>query len=218
MPHHQEDDAFVQLKRERADFEEERKSLRQQSEQQWQKLTSVEGELQRFKAEAEVQRAELTRLNTARADGIEAMRKEREAWRTREADLQQEIADLSTQFDGAKREGELSSLKLESEQRDAVSQLRLQIDRLEAEANGRAEQLKEVQLARERLEADKAASRQREEALRQQIVLETRQYQEELEDLRSREAELMHMLNEVQDSIITASSAPPTTRGFDGSS
>lgn len=202
-----------ELKRERGNFDEERRSLRQQSEQQWQKLSTVEGELQRFKAEAEVQRAELARLNAARAEDADALRRERETWRAREAELQQEIAELSKQFDEAQREAEVQSLRAESEQREALSQLRLQLERLEAEAATRAEQLSQAQQAQSQLSAEKAAAKQREDALKQQIVLESRQYQEELEELKQREAELMHMLNEVQDSIITASGAPPGAPG-----
>jgi len=198
-----------ELKRERADFDEERRTLRQQSEQQWQKLTVLEGELQRFKAETEVQRAELARLNASRAEDADAMRKARDAWRVREAELQQEISDLNRQFDEAQREAEVHALKTQSEQRDNVSQLRLQIERLEAEAAARAEQLHQAQQAQARLGEEKAAAKQREEALRQQIVLESRQYQEELEEAKAREAELMHMLNEVQDSIITTSATTP---------
>lgn len=195
-----------ELRRERAEFDEERRALRQQSDQQWQKLTIVEGELQRFKAEAEVKRQELARLNSSRVEDAENMRKERESCRQRETELQQEIADLSREYDEAKRDAELHLLRTESEQRDSIQQLRSQIERLEVDAKGRADQLEQAQKAKANLEQEKQAAKQREESLRQQLVLETRQFQEELEEARHREAELMHMLNEVQDSIIVASS------------
>mmetsp|Transcript_102480 Transcript_102480/g.298931 ORF Transcript_102480/g.298931 Transcript_102480/m.298931 type:complete len:783 (-) Transcript_102480:221-2569(-) len=202
-------DRQEELKRERSTFEDERRSLRTQSDQQWQKLSTVEGELQRFKAEADVQRAELARLNSARAGDAETLRKEREAFRAREAEYQQEIAELSRQLDEAQREAEVQALRAECEQRETLAQLRLQVERLEAEAATRAEQLGQAQQAQAQLTAEKVAAKQREEALKQQVILESRQYQEELEELKSREAELMHMLNEVQDSIITASATQP---------
>jgi len=200
-------DRQEELKRERTDFDEERRALRQQSDQQWQKLTVVEGELQRFKAEAEVKRQELARLNSSRVEDAENMRKERESCRQRETELQQEIADLSREYDEAKRDAELHLLRTESEQRDSIQQLKSQIERLEVEAKGRAEQLEQAQKSKAHLEKEKQAAKQREEGLRQQLVLETRQFQEELEEARHREAELMHMLNEVQDSIIVASAS-----------
>jgi len=206
-------DRQEELKRERSSFDEERRNLRQQSEQQWQKLSTVEGELQRCKAEADVQRGELARLNAARAEDADALRRERETWRSREAELQQEIAELGKQYDEAQREAEVQALKTDSEQRETLSQLRLQIERLEAEAATRAEQLSQAQQAQTQLAAEKAAAKQREEALKQQIALESRRYQEELQELKAREGELMHMLNEVQDSIITASAAPPAHPG-----
>jgi len=206
-----------ELRRERADFDEERKSLRTQSEHQWAKLTSVEGELQRFKAEAEVQRQELARLSTTRTEEAEGLRKEREAWRTREAELQKELSSLRALVDEARREAEMQALRLEGEQREDVAQLRQKVEKLEGEAAMRTEQLSAAQHAQEKLEVERMAAQQREAALRHKSAMDLRHAQEELEQAQERERELMTMLNEVQDSIITASSAPAGTGAASGS-
>mmetsp|Transcript_68668 Transcript_68668/g.147122 ORF Transcript_68668/g.147122 Transcript_68668/m.147122 type:complete len:439 (-) Transcript_68668:111-1427(-) len=197
-----------ELRRERSDVDEERKVLRLQGEQQWQRLTAVERELQKFKSEAEVQRTELARLSNVRTQEAETMRQEREAGRAREAELHREAVDLDRSLDEARREAEVQALRVEGEQREAVSQLRLQIERLEGEAAARVEQLQQARQRRSQLEAECVASQQREEQLRQQAALELRRAQEELEEATQRERELMHMLNEVQDSIIVSNTGP----------
>lgn len=196
-----------ELRKERASFEEERRSLRRQAEDQWQKLSSSESELHQLKAEYEMQKMEIARLNSSRTEDGDAIRKEREVWRERETTLQRNVAELRASLDEAKRQAEVEALKAESRHRDAVAELRLQLERLEAESTSRADQLNQATQLRERLEAERAIAQQREEEARQESVQELQDCQRELEEARAREHELMSMLNEVQDSIITVSGA-----------
>ncbi|OLP94644.1 hypothetical protein AK812_SmicGene23321 [Symbiodinium microadriaticum] len=83
-----------------------------------------------------------------------------------------------------------------------IRQLKLQIERLEAEASSRSQQLSEAKEAVANLEADRAIAQQREDQLRQQAAAEIKRWQVELETSRAAEAELMKMLDEVQDGII----------------
>merc|ERR1719215_195700 len=167
---------------------------------------SAENELQRCKAEADVQKSELARLVAARTESDDSARKEKEVWRTKESELQQQLVTARAQLDEAKREAEVQALRSGSEQREAAAQLRLQVERLEAEAASKAEQLEQAQLSCKNLEAEKAAALQREEGLKQQSAAELRQYQDEIEDARAREGELMAMLNDIQNSIIASGS------------
>lgn len=199
-----------ELRREREAIEEERRQLRERGEQQWQSLITVETELQRCKAEGEVQRAELARLNAARAEDDEALRREREAWRKREAELVREIAGMKSEAEESRRETQLQALRSDSEQREAADRLRLQVERLESEAASRAEQLELSRQACARLEAEKIAALQREQALRQQAAIELQHAQDDVEEAKAREIELMHMLHEVQESIIIANSGQHT--------
>lgn len=196
------------LRKERSNFEDERKNLRQQSEQQWQKLTSLEGDTQKFKAEAEGQRAELTRLNSLSSEETELARIEREAWRVREAELQGEVSGLQHTIEESRRESEVQALRVEAERREACAQLRLQIDRLEVEANAMNEQLSSARRIRARLEAEREGVKHREETLRQQGAFELKQCQDELDEVMQREKELMQMLHEIQEGIISASGPP----------
>jgi len=203
-----------ELRKERIDLDEERKGLRHQGEQQWQRMTVVEAELQKFKSGAEVGSVELNRLNAARAEDNENSRQEREHWRARDVEMNSEIRNLQRQLDEAKKDHEVQELKAESERREAVGKLKMKLERLQGEASSRADQLNESQKQVASLEAERAMAQQREDAMRHQANLEIKRRQEELEDARAREAELMQMLHEVQDSIIVASGtgdlSPPT--------
>mmetsp|Transcript_30325 Transcript_30325/g.66360 ORF Transcript_30325/g.66360 Transcript_30325/m.66360 type:complete len:786 (+) Transcript_30325:91-2448(+) len=195
-----------EVKKERADFDEERRSLRQQGEQQWQRLSKAEGELQKYRAEAEVQRNELARLNDLRTEDTETIRREREAWRLREAELQREIVDLQRQLDERKRDADLKGLRAEAERQQTEGSLRLQLEKLEAEVSTRADQLVAAQKTQALLQEEKEAMLEREKTAKEQFDEEMKKCKEELEEAARREQELMVMLNEVQDSIITASS------------
>jgi len=196
------------LRKDRANFDEERKALRQQSEQQWQKLSSVEGDTQKFKAEAEVQRAEIARLHAVRAEEIEQMAAERDGWRSQEAEHQRQISDLHRRLQEARREAELHTLREESERRETSAQLRLQIERLEAESSSQAEQLSNARRVGAQLEADLEDAKQCQEALRTQGAFDLKQCKDELDEATGREEELMHMLHEIQEGIISASGPP----------
>jgi len=197
-----------ELRNERGNFDEERKSLRQQSDQQWQKLRSGEGDAQKYKAEVEVQRAELGRLNAGRAEDAEQARIEHEARRAREAELQQEIGQLHRKLEEAKRKAEVRAIRAETERREACTQLRSQIERLEVEGAAQAEPLSSARKLQAQLEAECEEAKQRVELLRQQGAFELKQCQDELEEATGREEELMRMLDEVQEGIISASESP----------
>merc|ERR1712079_805463 len=82
-----------EFQKERAEFDDERRTLRLQTEQQWQKFSTAEGETQKSRAETELHRTELARMAAQRAEEMDAMKKEREAWSLREAELQRELLD-----------------------------------------------------------------------------------------------------------------------------
>lgn len=197
-----------ELRQERADFEEERRGLRQQSEQLWQKLAAAEGELQKFKAEAEVQRNELKRLTTTRAEDADVFRKERENWRAREIELQKEISDVHRSLDDFKRNSELEAMKCEARRRETIQDLTNQISRMKTEASTRAELLSQSHQRVVDLEAAKVDMSHRMDTDRKQAALEIKRFEDELEEARHKEAELMHMLNEVQDSILVSNRGP----------
>jgi len=187
-----------ELLRERSALDDERRDLRQQSEQQWQKVIGMEQDLQRHKAEADALRAEVARLIAADADQEKLLREERVAARLREEELQQELLRLRAMGDEVRRDFEVKALRAETEHKDALRGLRLQVEHLEDEAISKESQLAQTRQSCARLEAEKAAAQQREQATRQHLLAE----QDELSAARDREAELLSMLEDLQASII----------------
>ncbi|CAJ1409515.1 unnamed protein product [Effrenium voratum] len=192
-----------ELSKERAEFNEERKTLRQQGEQQWQRLAKVEADLSQFRSEAEAQRKEIERLNTAREEEGKTIRAEREAWRARERDMQAEVSDLQKKLDDIRKESEIQAFKVSKDHDDNVSKLKAQIEKLEVEAKAREDKLTEAQKNVANLEEERTMALHREEAIRQSSSAEIRKWQEELEQTKQSEQELMRMLEEV-DGIIAS--------------
>lgn len=194
-----------ELRNERADFDDERKNLRTKSEQQWQRLSSVEADLSKLRADAVAQRSESDRLNSTRAEDAENARKERENSRAREEQMMGQLRELQTKLEENKRAAEVRSLKFQSQHQTETSSLKVEIERLEAGAKGRAEQLSEAQRAVASLEAEHAMAQHRQDALKQQAALDISKWQLELEEAKIREQELMNMLSEVHEGIMVAS-------------
>lgn len=189
-------------RKERSNFDEERRGLRLQAEEQLQQNSVAEAEVHQLKAEAELQKEEIARIGATQTKDAETLRQEREVWRDREAALQRNISELRDGLDLAKKQDEYQSLKATHEQDEVAAPLRLKIEDLEAQLTSNTEKLKDAQRERHRLESEREAAQASEEALREMGVVELKQYQEDLEEARVREQELMHMLNEVQNSIM----------------
>eukprot|EP00929_Paragymnodinium_shiwhaense_P003183 TRINITY_DN10360_c0_g1_i1.p1 TRINITY_DN10360_c0_g1~~TRINITY_DN10360_c0_g1_i1.p1 ORF type:complete len:823 (-),score=252.97 TRINITY_DN10360_c0_g1_i1:368-2836(-) len=219
-----------ELQSDRNNFEDERKNMRTEKDQQWERLTTAESNLFKARADAEVQRAEVARLQAARAEeednfrrekarwkdeqntDQEAFRREREMWREEKSQLEKEVSQLRHGSESAKRDSEVRVLQVEKQQQEETSKLSARIARLEAEAQVLSEKLVAAQDARERLEAerDQALSRQEEIRIRssEEVRRVREQWNQELGEMHQREAELMHMLQEVQESIITSGGQP----------
>jgi len=171
----------AELKRENVDGQEEKKDLKVQAEQLWQKLSVNESDLLRVKAEAEMQRAEVARLQDERDD-----------LRERESGGQRQALQLQRELEEARREAQLMEVRRQSEQREMQS-LQMQV-----------QQLDKLRAQVEKLEEDRDACRHREEDMKEQFAEELHAYQVEVDEAKQREQELMHLLNEVQESIMVA--------------
>lgn len=192
-------------RQERTGMEEERRGLQRQGEEQWQNLAAVEGQLHRQKAEVEVQKSEVSRLTAACGADRDAVRKEGEALRAREADLKREVEQLKKQLQDKSVEDEAKVKHLEDERLQQANALQAKVKQLEAEAAQHASQALAAERARAALEAEKQAILKRREELHLASEEELRHSQEALEEAQKREQELMAMLVEVQSSIMNAS-------------
>jgi len=194
--------------------EEERRQQRQKSEEQWQRLVTTEGEVQRWRAEVEIQKAELQKLTSQRTEDDEAWRREREERNRREAALQKEMHELRMGIEEARRGAEVQAMRVDSEHQKVIGQLTHKKERLESDVAATDEKLSLVRRDHQRLEDEQADALEQEEESRRQLPFDMMRLQEDLEEAQLREAELIQMLGEMQDSIIQASAAPaPASTG-----
>lgn len=115
-------------------------------------------------------------------EDADVSRRERQEWRAREEDLQRQVSEVQQQNETMKRE-----LDVFREQAGLCEEKNVQLERLRAQ-----------------LEAERHIALEREEnhiADRKRLQAE---FEKDREEAAAREAELMFMLHEVQDSIITA--------------
>jgi len=206
-----------ELHKDRTKFEDEANDLRKHSEQNWQKLMTAEMELQRFKTEAAMQTGELSRIATKHKEQDEAASEERASCLAREEEMLQEKAKLQAQLEEVKSQAELRALHSNTEQQEAVTELRHQVERLQADVSSRAQQLAEAQAIGSSLAEETEVALQREEAFRQDYVLQIRQIHEEIERSRNTEAELMEMLSGIQTSVMRAPAAAQAVAMHKGS-
>mmetsp|Transcript_160377 Transcript_160377/g.514691 ORF Transcript_160377/g.514691 Transcript_160377/m.514691 type:complete len:317 (+) Transcript_160377:1542-2492(+) len=194
--------------------EEERRQQRQKSEEQWQRLVTTEGEVQRWRAEVEIQKAELQKLTSQRTEDDEAWRREGEERNRREAALQKEMHELRMGIEEARRGAEVQAMRVDSEHQKVIGQLTHKKERLESDVAATDEKLSLVRRDHQRLEDEQADALEQEEESRRQLPFDMMRLQEDLEEAQLREAELIQMLGEMQDSIIQASAAPaPASTG-----
>jgi len=127
--------------------------------------------------------------------------KEKEAWRQEKLQLEKEVSSLRQGEHSAKMDTEVRVLQVEKAKGEETSQLQSRIARLEAESQMLSERLVQATDARQSLEAERDQIRQRST---EEVRRVREQWSSELSDARQREEELMHMLHEVQESIITS--------------
>eukprot|EP00928_Gymnodinium_smaydae_P020250 TRINITY_DN17827_c0_g1_i1.p1 TRINITY_DN17827_c0_g1~~TRINITY_DN17827_c0_g1_i1.p1 ORF type:complete len:779 (+),score=246.68 TRINITY_DN17827_c0_g1_i1:85-2421(+) len=192
-----------EFQKERCDTDEDRRSMRQQSEQQWQRVAAAEGELQRYKAENASQAADLERIAAARREDADAVRRDREAAQAKEEELQRKNSELWQQITEATREREVASLKLEAEKREAITKLEMQIERMNMEAEVRKEQMTQLQQSKVAMEADLQHARQERDDSIRRLEDELTQVHEDLEESNAEKDELLHMLDEMQNTVIS---------------
>eukprot|EP00929_Paragymnodinium_shiwhaense_P043345 TRINITY_DN22298_c0_g2_i1.p1 TRINITY_DN22298_c0_g2~~TRINITY_DN22298_c0_g2_i1.p1 ORF type:complete len:803 (-),score=254.77 TRINITY_DN22298_c0_g2_i1:278-2686(-) len=228
-------DMQQEFSKDRHSFAHERKSLQSEKDQQWARLAAAESELGKVRTDLDMQRVEVSRLNAARAEDADHMRRENDSWKRREADLSQELTEQERAFkrereawqrkeaelgrevashkqgqETQKRETEMQKIKEESERREAMAQLQSRISQLEGEASLYVEQLAGEKRAREKLEQEKEVTQKREEELRQKSSDDLRRTQEnlmrELEEAAARDAEVLQFFLEEPNFGTAASS------------
>lgn len=193
--------------RERGDLESERRALRQQADEQYRKVTDIECEKEKYRAEGAVLRDEVDRLHTLSTTDQVTASEDRQAWRGREAELQALATATRAQLEVHGCQAELRH-EAALQHHGRVEALRAQITRLEAESTVQAKELESMQKEQVSLQEDLRLRRLQEDRFRRGVEEEVNQYEEDIEEAQHRADELMAMLAEVQSSIMLATTRP----------
>jgi len=199
-----QEEEFVKVKAETSTL---RASMCQKEEEQRLALSTAELERERCRAEVEVQGEELRRVQVLYAQEAEAYREERDQRAAKETELMQQATALRREVEQAKHAAKVQSLCVVMESDEASVSLRLQVQRLEAEASTGIAELESLEAQTARIEAEHQAARPRWQALREEEVRALSEVKAGVAARLKHEAEILSLLDELQDSILKMQSA-----------
>jgi len=194
--------------RHRDEVAQERRSFRQECDERWRNIVSIESDLQRCRTEASVQQAENAYLATQLDADVNEHSRMRESWLGRETHLvseQQEAQKTlgAQQLHAARPLPESAGFSASSSEAEELHSL---LQRLESEEEALSAQLEASTTARESIEDGVRSRKAKELTLRQQIADELSRLGEDLAEARQRETELLAMLRDVQATAVHAAS------------
>lgn len=186
----------------RAQRAEARRSGRLSADEQGTRFTDLVAEAQRYRVEASVNQAEAERLAAASAADLEALRREGDAWRAREAELLAEAQEAREQIEAQEGIAREREQRAERQHEDRTGESCIRIEQLEAEAVGQQAELEECLRGQVGLRQEAEAQKQTENELRERFQEDVRQKEDEIDEVQQRGNELLMMLHEVQNSIM----------------
>jgi hypothetical protein len=191
-----------ELARDKTTLDEERRSLRKQTDMQHQRLIIFQADIERYKTEAEGQNMLIVQLTDAQSADYESTCHERSSWRTRETELQQKVGRLRRELEDFKRRGKVEQARATTVQFEESSQLQLHVQRLQDQAAADAVRVEEAQTHQVQLEIEWTEMQAHEKMLLQESAKKRREMSKAMEESRAREEELHDMLHELQDGLL----------------
>jgi len=188
--------------RERYAREEEKRNLQTQTIEQTNRLLALDGELQRYRAEASVITFQITELQRSRESEEAAVREERGRWQRQEAELKAQVQETREKATAERARVDQLVRSAELEHRQTAEDLRGTIVRLEAQDVFQRKQLEEANEMVDELEASVEDARNREVAMEHELEDERSLAQEDLHEANRKINELLEMLHEMQEHII----------------
>lgn len=183
------------LAKQRSDSEAEKLQLKQQAEEQGQRLAQLEREMDRFRVEADVRKEEKLRLEAERAADTTAADQERRAWQEREAELQATIAALRTE-----QELEEKSLQdlghKDQDCREEIIALERRAEELEVSVEKVQKDMQLVEDQKAYLDLDIQSFRDAQANLQAETVSQVDELEAKLKASKKHQKDLEEMLNE----------------------
>jgi len=197
-----------ELGRERGSRDEEQRSMRTKTDMQQQKLMMFEDQLQKLQAEVAQKKTEVANVNATIESDLVMQTEERESWRKREIEMQQQAAKLRRELEEFKRKSSVERFRAETTSGEACMQVRVQIQQLEEKAAAEATTLEQAWRMQSTMETERRIQEQREEALKEESIRKMLFKKQELEEAKARSAELEVMLGELQEGLLSAEQMP----------
>jgi len=188
--------------RERQEREEEKRNLQHQTIEQTNRLLALDGELQKYRAEATVITFQITELQRSRSAEEVATREERDRWQRVEAELKVQLQEAREKAAAERTRVDQLVRSSELEHRQIAENLRGTIVRLEAQDSFQKKQLEEANDIVEDLEASVEDARNHEIAMEHQLEDERSLAQEDIHEANHKINELLAMLHEMQEHVI----------------
>eukprot|EP00928_Gymnodinium_smaydae_P000275 TRINITY_DN10103_c0_g1_i1.p1 TRINITY_DN10103_c0_g1~~TRINITY_DN10103_c0_g1_i1.p1 ORF type:complete len:441 (+),score=91.86 TRINITY_DN10103_c0_g1_i1:88-1323(+) len=201
--------------KDRSNNEKDRRSMRQQMEEVWQRIIAAEGELCKYDVEKISQAAEVERLTAARREvkeATQAIKKERDVAQSREEELRREHDDLFQQLSDAKRERDVAPVKLEADKREVIAKLERQIDRMTMKARARKEEIAQLEQSKVFLQKQLQHVQIVTEEDLNQLTDEISMVKKDLKTCHAKKAELSKMIEDMRIKCRSQVFQPATPR------
>jgi len=200
------------LMSDRDEVQKEQQALRQQVEDKFQRVVSLGGEVQQHRIEANLVLEQIEQMKAARAAEVTAAHAEREAWSMREAALKASRQAAREKLNAQRASMGDSTKAAQEGHRASLDELRGNLARLEAQATVEQKQLRDAQAAQAALEAEVSECQEREASYRAQVMDEQQLYEDDLQQVNASVEELTVMLQDLQGSIMQATTRKSTKK------
>eukprot|EP00928_Gymnodinium_smaydae_P053695 TRINITY_DN37621_c0_g1_i1.p1 TRINITY_DN37621_c0_g1~~TRINITY_DN37621_c0_g1_i1.p1 ORF type:complete len:817 (-),score=184.57 TRINITY_DN37621_c0_g1_i1:362-2728(-) len=202
-----------ELQRERSDSDQDKRSMKQQLEQLWERVVVAEGSLHKCRTENEVLTSSLERLTAAQRENVKVAqeaKRERDAAEAREEELQRKNMELWKEVAEAKREHEIATCKLETEKKEAVTWLERQIERMMMRSEVRKEQMTQLQQSQVMFKVEREQAQKEKDAELRRVTEQLTAAHKALNVSESEKTELLQLLDEMESSMRSKRASRPS--------
>jgi len=190
--------------KQRQELEEERKELRHKSEEQGERLATLEREANRLRVEADVRREEQERLQAGSGADAAAFALEKESWQRREDECRSAIDAVAAELE--RQCSDMEALQSQATQsfEAGLQALNQSVERAEEMRVEDEKELRKILGRQSTLELDVSEVHASEADLREQIRRDVESYDDAIVVSQQKTQELETMLLEIQNSILAS--------------
>lgn len=192
----------AELSREIACINQERRSLKRQTDMQHEKLTLFQTELEGYTVQADHLQVTVSQSGNARASDMEGIQQMRTHFVSREGSLLHEVAVKQRAIQDIKQGTKLSVAESTTKWEQTHTQLQSHAQRLQEQAVRETSHLRDAQHGVRVLQLELQNSEIREQGLRQESERKHLIWRRQLESTKARQQELLNMLHELEKGLL----------------